>query len=145
MSITRRHLGAAALGTGSAAANSLGKAKRAGELTIAIEMHFAPFDSTKGGRETGLNAELFEERAMPAPFLLAEKLERRVGDTQILAGIDLFVQKGEVVRLIGPSGSAASAASIRSPAAACWWKAAPPARATARSAWSSSSSNSGHA
>jgi polar amino acid transport system substrate-binding protein len=68
MSITRRRLGAAALGTGlaaafvqRAAANNLEKAKRAGELTIATEMHFAPFDFTEGGRQTGLNAELFAE------------------------------------------------------------------------------------
>ena len=45
---------------------------------------------------------------MTTPFLLAEKLERRVGNTQILAGIDLSVQKGEVVGLIGPSGSGKS-------------------------------------
>ena len=45
---------------------------------------------------------------MTQPFLLAERLERRVGDTQILAGIDLSVEKGEVVGLIGPSGSGKS-------------------------------------
>ncbi|SHJ17024.1 amino acid ABC transporter substrate-binding protein, PAAT family (TC 3.A.1.3.-) [Roseomonas rosea] len=68
MSITRRGLGAAALGTGlaaayvrRAAANNLEKAKRAGELVIATEMHFAPFDFTEGGKQVGLNAELFAE------------------------------------------------------------------------------------
>ncbi|WP_458093655.1 amino acid ABC transporter ATP-binding protein [Roseomonas sp. WA12] len=45
---------------------------------------------------------------MTTPFLLAEKLERRVGDTQILASIDLAVEKGQVVGLIGPSGSGKS-------------------------------------
>ncbi|MBE9606812.1 amino acid ABC transporter ATP-binding protein [Acetobacteraceae bacterium H6797] len=35
-------------------------------------------------------------------------IERRVGDTEILRGISLDVQKGEVVGLIGPSGSGKS-------------------------------------
>jgi polar amino acid transport system substrate-binding protein len=68
MTLTRRGLGAATLGTGlaaafvrRAAANNLEKARRAGELTVATEMHFAPFDFTEGGRQTGLNAELFAE------------------------------------------------------------------------------------
>ena len=68
MSITRRGLGAVTLGTGlaaafirRAAANNLEKAKRAGELVIATEMHFAPFDFTEGGKQAGLNAELFAE------------------------------------------------------------------------------------
>ncbi|WP_458093658.1 transporter substrate-binding domain-containing protein [Roseomonas sp. WA12] len=68
MSITRRGLGAGTLGAGlatafirRAAANNLDKAKRAGELVVATEMHFAPFDFTEGGRQTGLNAELFAE------------------------------------------------------------------------------------
>ncbi|TPG59064.1 amino acid ABC transporter [Roseomonas nepalensis] len=68
MTLTRRGLGAATLGTGlaaatirRAAANNLEKAKRAGELVIATEMHFAPFDFTEGGKQVGLNAELFAE------------------------------------------------------------------------------------
>jgi len=68
MILTRRGLGAATLGTGlataaihRAAANNLEKAKRAGELLIATEMHFAPFDFTEGGKQVGLNAELFAE------------------------------------------------------------------------------------
>ena len=68
MTLTRRGLGAATLGTGlavanirRAAANNLEKARRAGELVIATEMHFAPFDFTEGGKQVGLNAELFAE------------------------------------------------------------------------------------
>ena len=68
MTLTRRGLGAATLGTGlamanirRAAANNLEKAKRAGELVVATEMHFAPFDFTEGGRQTGMNAEVFAE------------------------------------------------------------------------------------
>lgn len=68
MSITRRGLGAVTLGTGlaaafvrRAAANNLDKAKRAGELVVATELHFAPFDFTEGGRQVGLNSEVFAE------------------------------------------------------------------------------------
>ena len=68
MTLTRRGLGAATLGTGltfaaihRATANNLDKARRAGELLIATEMHFAPFDFTEGGKQVGLNAELFAE------------------------------------------------------------------------------------
>ena len=42
-----------------ARANNLEKARRAGELMIATELHFAPFDFTEGGRQVGLNTELF--------------------------------------------------------------------------------------
>ncbi|WP_424136894.1 transporter substrate-binding domain-containing protein [Roseomonas chloroacetimidivorans] len=68
MSITRRGLGAAALGTGlaaafvrRAAANNLDKAKKAGELVVATELHFAPFDFTEGGKQTGFNSDAFAE------------------------------------------------------------------------------------
>ncbi len=62
--VTRRSLGIAALATPLlaprfAAANNLEKAKRAGELTIATELHFAPFDFTEAGRQVGMNSELF--------------------------------------------------------------------------------------
>jgi polar amino acid transport system substrate-binding protein len=68
MSITRRGLGTVTLGAGlatafirRAAANNLDKAKRAGELIVATEMHFAPFDFTEAGKQTGMNAEVFAE------------------------------------------------------------------------------------
>lgn len=63
---TRRALGAASVGALAAAhirpaaANNLEKARRAGELLIATELHFAPFDFTEGGRQVGMNVELFE-------------------------------------------------------------------------------------
>lgn len=52
--------GLAAANVRRAAANNLEKAKRAGELLIATELHFAPFDFTEGGRQVGMNVELFE-------------------------------------------------------------------------------------
>jgi ABC-type polar amino acid transport system ATPase subunit len=45
---------------------------------------------------------------MTEPFLKIENLQRRVGDTEILAGITLSVPKGDVVGIIGPSGSGKS-------------------------------------
>lgn len=61
--LTRRAAGLAAAAifaplTG-ARANNLEKARRAGELMIATELHFAPFDFTEGGRQVGMNSELF--------------------------------------------------------------------------------------
>jgi len=68
MSITRRGLGTVALGTGltaafvqRAAANNLEKAKKAGELVVATELHFAPFDFTEGGKQTGFNSDVFAD------------------------------------------------------------------------------------
>jgi polar amino acid transport system substrate-binding protein len=65
---TRRAMGVAALGAvlaapalRRAAANNLEKARRAGELVVATELHFAPFDFTDGGRQTGMNTEVFAE------------------------------------------------------------------------------------
>jgi len=43
------------------AADALNKAKAAGTLTVASEFHFAPFDFTEGGKQVGLNADLFAE------------------------------------------------------------------------------------
>ena len=62
---TRRALGAATAALAlpfirPAAANNLDKARRAGELLVATELHFAPFDFTEGGRQVGMNVELFE-------------------------------------------------------------------------------------
>ena len=65
MTLTRRTLTAAALAlpalrTARAAEDALQKAKSTGELLVATEMHFAPFDFTEGGKQAGLNKEIFE-------------------------------------------------------------------------------------
>ena len=60
--LTRRAAGLAAaaiLAPFAARANNLEKARRAGELMVATELHFAPFDFTEGGRQVGMNSELF--------------------------------------------------------------------------------------
>ncbi|MFC2998766.1 transporter substrate-binding domain-containing protein [Falsiroseomonas tokyonensis] len=54
-------LAAPALATRGARANNLEKARAAGELLVATELHFAPFDFTEGGRQVGMNSELFAE------------------------------------------------------------------------------------
>ncbi len=68
MMFTRRTLGFAAAAAALAAIarpalamDALEKAKKAGELLVATEMHFAPFDFTEGGRQAGLNKEVFEQ------------------------------------------------------------------------------------
>ena len=40
-----------------------------------------------------------------APLVKVEQLKKSFGDLQILNGIDLEVDRGEVVSIIGPSGS----------------------------------------
>jgi polar amino acid transport system substrate-binding protein len=65
--ITRRTLGAAlAAGTAGfyvrkAAANNLDKAKKAGKLVVATELHFAPFHFSEGGKAVGLATDIFEQ------------------------------------------------------------------------------------
>ena len=43
-----------------------------------------------------------------SPILQLRGLQRRVGSTEILRGIDLDVMPGEVIGVIGPSGSGKS-------------------------------------
>ena len=59
-------LGAAALATPAllvrrAQANALDKARAAGVLNVATELHFAPFDFSEGGKQVGFNSEAFAE------------------------------------------------------------------------------------
>lgn len=69
MLLTRRTLAAAlAAGTagfhiGSARADALSKAKSAGKLVVATELHFAPFHHSEGGKPVGLNSDIFAEVA----------------------------------------------------------------------------------
>jgi len=42
-------------------ADQLADVKKAGELVVGTEMQFAPFDYLEGGKQKGLNAELFDE------------------------------------------------------------------------------------
>lgn len=42
-------------------ADQLADVKKAGELVVGTELQFAPFDFTEGGKQKGLNSELFEQ------------------------------------------------------------------------------------
>jgi len=45
---------------------------------------------------------------MSVPFILAEKVEKSYGSLQVLKGIDLQIQRGEVVSIVGASGAGKS-------------------------------------
>jgi polar amino acid transport system permease protein len=55
-----------------------------------------------------LQASRPEGSAPDQPFVICRKVQKSYGDKEILRGIDLFVQRGEVVVLMGPSGSGKS-------------------------------------
>jgi polar amino acid transport system permease protein len=55
-----------------------------------------------------LQASRTESSAPDQPFVICRNVQKSYGDKQILRGIDLFVQRGEVVVLMGPSGSGKS-------------------------------------
>ncbi|MBE9606815.1 transporter substrate-binding domain-containing protein [Acetobacteraceae bacterium H6797] len=68
MPISRRTTLAAALAAGtagfhigSARADALSKAKSAGKLVVATELHFAPFHFSEGGKAVGLATDIFEQ------------------------------------------------------------------------------------
>ncbi|MDB5605444.1 MAG: polar amino acid transporter, inner rane subunit [Bradyrhizobium sp.] len=49
-----------------------------------------------------------EGSAPDLPFVICRNVQKSYGEREILRGIDLFVQRGEVVVLMGPSGSGKS-------------------------------------
>jgi polar amino acid transport system permease protein len=55
-----------------------------------------------------LQASSSEGSAPDQPFVICRNVQKSYGDRKILCGIDLFVQRGEVVVLMGPSGSGKS-------------------------------------
>jgi polar amino acid transport system permease protein len=55
-----------------------------------------------------LQASRTEGSASDQPFVICRNVQKSYGDREILRGIDLFVQRGEVVVLMGPSGSGKS-------------------------------------
>ena len=56
----------------------------------------------------GLQTNRTEGSAPDQPFVICRNVQKSYGDRGILRGIDLFVQRGEVVVLMGPSGSGKS-------------------------------------
>lgn len=56
----------------------------------------------------GLQTSRTEDSAPDLPFVICRNVQKSYGDKEILRGIDLFVQRGEVVVLMGPSGSGKS-------------------------------------
>ncbi len=55
-----------------------------------------------------LQASQTENSSPDQPFVICRNVQKSYGDKEILRGIDLFVQRGEVVVLMGPSGSGKS-------------------------------------
>jgi polar amino acid transport system permease protein len=55
-----------------------------------------------------LQASRTEDSVPEQPFVSCRNVQKSYGDKEILRGIDLFVQRGEVVVLMGPSGSGKS-------------------------------------
>ena len=47
---------------------------------------------------------------MTAPVIEAERLTKRYGDTQALAGVNLYADKGTLLGVLGPNGAGKSTA-----------------------------------
>ena len=55
-----------------------------------------------------LNAFAEDENPAAEPFVVCRNVQKAYGDREILRGIDLTVNKGEVIAILGPSGSGKS-------------------------------------
>jgi polar amino acid transport system permease protein len=82
------------------------KAIPSGDL-VAAGASSAPAPSPTAWMD-GLQAARTEGSAPDAPFVICRNVQKSYGDKEILRGIDLSVQRGEVVVLMGPSGSGKS-------------------------------------
>src|SRR5260221_8053466 len=82
------------------------KAVPAGEAAVASASDAAALSPT--GWMDSLQASRTEGSVPEQPFVMCRNVQKSYGDKEILRGIDLFVQRGEVVVLMGPSGSGKS-------------------------------------
>ena len=82
------------------------KAVPAGEAAVASVSDAAALSPT--GWMDSLQASRTEGSVPEQPFVMCRNVQKSYGDKEILRGIDLFVQRGEVVVLMGPSGSGKS-------------------------------------
>jgi polar amino acid transport system ATP-binding protein len=53
----------------------------------------------------GLSKSVLTQQAQPSPIVLAEKVEKSFGEHRILKSVNLTVERGEVVVIVGASGS----------------------------------------
>src|SRR6267142_692499 len=74
---------------------------------VAASASSAPVPSPTAWMD-GLQTSCTEGSAPDRPFVICRNVQKSYGDKEILCGIDLFVQRGEVVVLMGPSGSGKS-------------------------------------
>jgi polar amino acid transport system ATP-binding protein len=64
--------------------------------------------SERGGEQLGTVSGLAAPQTSTGPMVQAEGVRKRFGPLEVLAGIDLTVERGEVMCIIGPSGSGKS-------------------------------------
>jgi polar amino acid transport system permease protein len=89
-----------------AAKKTPAKAIPAGEITAGSAPSAVASSATAW--MDALQASRTEGSAPDQPFVICRNVQKSYGDKEILRGIDLYVQRGEVVVLMGPSGSGKS-------------------------------------